>query len=179
MNDNERAAYFAAYRAAHRKEVKAYSKAYYIAHREKWKAYAKANYAAHPEKMKARAKAYYSTHPEKKKKKTALAKIYSRTQRALEIIIVAQRWGDDIPRCRSDLTPGLSVISCFGALQIDHINGGGRKELMARNRSHAVINGTRALDDLRILCELHQACYAILHGDSVGGSLPEDWEGDE
>lgn len=97
-----------------------------------------------------------------------------RLNQCLELIILAQYRGDDVPRCRADLTPGLSG-PCRGKYQVDHINGNSIQESRSR-RQHGVMDGTRALDDLRVLCELHQAEYAIVRGDSSGGSSPEDWE---
>ena len=97
------------------------------------------------------------------------------TRRDTELIIVAQSWGDDIPRCRANVTPELSGILCAGKLQIDHLNGNGDHETFY-HRTRGVLDGTRKLDDLRILCELHQAAYAIHREDSVGGSDPDDWQ---
>lgn len=160
MNDKQ-----AAYRAAHREERRAYFKAHYKAHLEERRAYARAYRRTHRKE----GKAYRMAHREE-------LRTYHTACRGIEMIIIAQRWGDDIPRCRSDLTPELSAVPCAGALQVDHINGGGRKEGAAGTRTRHVINGTRPLDDLRLLCEQHQASYSVLHGDSSGGSRLEDWE---
>lgn len=96
--------------------------------------------------------------------------------RSQEMVIVAQMWGDDVPRCRADLTPGLLDAPCAGALQIDHINGGGGREQKGTGRTWKVVHGKRRVDDLRILCELHHWYHTILRNDNVGGSTTEEWE---
>jgi len=159
-----------------RQERKAYGAAYRATNRGKIRVKKRLHYAAHKEEYAVRASAFYKTH---KKEVARRNKAYRETCRDLEMVIIAQRWGDDIPRCRFDLTPGLSSIQCIGALQIDHINGnpGGQQHReKSIDRTLGVINDIRALDDLRILCEQHQWSYAILKGNSIGGSRLEDWE---
>ena len=92
-----------------------------------------------------------------------------------EMVIVAQSKGDDVPRCRADLTPNLLVVTCAGKLQIDHMNGGGNEEGPGIRRKN-VLNGTRDLSDLRVLCERHNFEYALQREDTTGGSDPKDWE---
>lgn len=89
------------------------------------------------------------------------ARLVRARNRLVAMTIVAQRWGDDEPRCRFDTLPethSLRTQACFGQLQIDHMRGGGTVEyergpfwLFTKIRS-----GERKLDDLRILCQLHQ-----------------------
>ena len=151
-----RETYMKAYREANREKIKAYSKVY-----------SKVYYKVNCEKTKARSKAYRKANNEK-------VKGYRERMRDLELLIIAQRWEDDVPRCRADLTSGLKeTAACSTKLQIDHMNGGGRQE--GYRRQQGVVNGTRELDDLRILCELHQQAYAILRGDTNGGSDSRDW----
>ena len=138
------------------------------AHPERVRKIARVWYKAHPERARERAKAWYKAHPEQIKNSR-------RVIRETELLIIAQRWGDEFPRCRADATPSLIDVPCRGKLQVDHLNGGGREEL-TWSRLMGVCNGTRKLDDLRVLCELHQAAYAIHRGDSVGGSDPDEWQ---
>src|SRR2546426_10090540 len=45
---------------------------------------------------------------------------------------IAERWGDIQPRCRFDTLPDnhpLRSVPCYGKIQIDHMNGGGHREL--------------------------------------------------
>ena len=77
---------------------------------------------------------------------------------------IAESKGDAVPRCRIDLTPGTPVsdFPCVGKLQIDHMNGGGRKETHSgSNFYRAVRRGDRNLRDLRLLCQLHQLWNTI------------------
>jgi hypothetical protein len=150
----------AAYRASHKEKTKAYNAAYRAVNRESLNAYSATYYLSHKEEAKT-----YGVE-------------YRAMLGSLEMVIVAQACGDDTPRCRADLSPRLFDVPCRGALQIDHINGGGRKEHRGK-RVRGVINGQRGLDDLRILCELHQWYYAILRKDSPGGSDPKEWDDDD
>jgi len=43
-------------------------------------------------------------------------------------------------------------------------------------RRKNVLNGTRDLSDLRVLCERHNFEYALQREDTTGGSDPKDWE---
>ena len=133
------------------------SKKYYKKNRDNMRLIGAAYYVAHKEEIKARMSARY----------------FELT--SLEMVIVAQIHGDEVPRCRADLTSELLDTPCHGALQIDHINGGGNEEPWWI-RVRGILDGTRGLDDLRVLCALHQARYAILRGDARGGSYPKDWE---
>ena len=168
---------------------KAQRRAYYKLHREETKARSRKWYEENKERALAAAK-IYRTKPQHKKAQRGYQSKYREAHRdvlnaeeniryhelaSLEMLIVAQARGNDLPVCRADLTPELVSIPCRGALQIDHLNGGGHKE-RSWNRIRGVVKGMRALDDLRVLCELHQAAYAILRGDSVGGSDPKAWE---
>lgn len=79
--------------------------------------------------------------------------------RAAEII--ARESGDSLPRCRADTLPDshpLKLVPCYGKLQIDHINGGGSKELQKGSDRfiRGIANGIRSASDLRLLCLLHQ-----------------------
>src|SRR3990167_5167096 len=150
MNKKELAAYWATYRKAHKKEIAASTTIYRENHKKELAA-------------------YRETH-----KKETMA--YYKLRKSTEAIIIAQRWDDEVPRCRADLTPGLLEIPCKGRLQIDHINGGGKKEGQPSYRTQGVINGTRELDDLRILCERHNFEYALRRGDTMGGFDGSDWE---
>lgn len=78
------------------------------------------------------------------------------------MLIIAQRWGDDETRCRFDtlsVNHPLRFAPCYGDLWIDHMNGGGRVEDRKRGSNAfymSIIEGDRTLDDLRLLCVLHQ-----------------------
>src|SRR3990167_4881318 len=98
---------------------------WYQENRERILAKAKAAYAANPEKFRERHLAYYRAQP----REILRARYLLPRERAM--MIIAQRWGDDIPRCRSDtlsISHPLRAVPCFGALEIDHINGGGNIE---------------------------------------------------
>ncbi len=79
-------------------------------------------------------------------------------QRTKAMLILANYRGDDEPRCRIDLTPDTPVshLPCVGALEIDHLNGNGRRELIGTNLVHHIVKGQRKLGDLRLLCQVHQ-----------------------
>lgn len=78
------------------------------------------------------------------------------------MLVIALRWGDQVPRCRADTLPiehALRALPCYGRLEIDHINGGGNREWKKYKGDpfyRAIVNGERKPDDLRILCILHQ-----------------------
>jgi len=127
------------------------------------------------EKARASVAAWRARNPEKVRELRARNATDLRIRASTEMLIVAQSWGDDVPRCRADVTLELLDTPCRGDFQIDHINGGGRKETHDA-RVRGVLDGTRELGDLRVLCELHQARYAILRRNSTGGSDPKDWE---
>lgn len=135
------------------------AKVYREAHKEERNAYAKTRHR----------EVYYEKIAPKERARMKLL-------RSQEMVIVAQIHGDATPRCRADLTPELLDLPCRGALQIDHINGNRIREF-AQTRTYGVVDGSRNdIDDLRILCELHNYYYAILSKASRGGSLREDWE---
>mgnify|MGYP001606871723 CR=1 FL=1 len=72
---------------------------------------------------------------------------------------VAARWGDTVPRCRFDTLPSLHPlydVRCYGRLEIDHINGGGRHDHRDKQLTFKIASGYRGVHDLRILCRLHQ-----------------------
>ena len=133
---------------------------------EKHQEAARCWYKAHPDYQAKWRKA----HPEKCQKYN---RRFGKQRRDRELIIIAQVHGDDVPRCRADLTPGLGLL-CRGGPQVDHINGKGRLD---KGRQLRVIIGTYfPLDDLRILCQLHQYEYAILRRAFRSEARFEDWE---
>ena len=78
---------------------------------------------------------------------------------------IASNYGDGVPRCRIDITPNtlVSDLPCRGKLTIDHMNGGGRRERQGKGMYRdtvifyrAINSGKRAVEDLRLLCQLHQ-----------------------
>lgn len=79
--------------------------------------------------------------------------------------IVARSRGDEVPRCRIDLTPDTPVsgLPCSGRLQIDHMNGRGYPEtgLNPRKFYKQIVTGERNLSDLRLVCQLHQLWNTI------------------
>lgn len=108
---------------------------------------------------------------ENKKRHGENAAKYRKRLRIKALKLVAEHWGDDIPRCRVDSLPHnhhLFNVECFGQLQIDHMNGDGNHEsgfVLYRN----IVRG-RLLNDLRVLCALHnlwnwQFQYEISGGD--------------
>lgn len=118
-----------------------------------------------PDKMKT----YYQVHKNEWRKrgrryrKSGLEKEwrtrYTRRARKRALETIAKEWGLPKPKCQIGLTPNVptSDLPCLGQLQIDHINGGGGKERRRFGMVHLRINaGKRKLDDLRILCQLHQ-----------------------
>ena len=71
---------------------------------------------------------------------------------------IAKFHGDNAPRCRIDLTPETPVsdLPCRGVLTLDHINGNGRKDARGSSLAYAILKGDRKMDDIRLLCQLHQ-----------------------
>jgi hypothetical protein len=117
-------AYQKAYRQANAERRKAYNKAYYRAHAERRKAYNKAYWQAHAERIKAQQKAYRQAHAERIK---ARKKAYQ--QKMKEIVL-------------SHYSGGVSKCACCGEqnmafLSIDHIEGGGRKQMRKLKRGGA------------------------------------------
>lgn len=113
-------------------------------------------------KIKKEQSGYYKEYRKTHNRETLAAARLTRERNKIRAqTIVSQRWGNDEPRCRYDTLPidnPLRTHSCFGQLQLDHMNGGGMAEyqkgpswLFTR-----ILNGERSLDDLRILCQLHQ-----------------------
>jgi len=133
-------------------------------------AYNAAYWATHKKEIAAKHTVYRATH---KKEIAAYRAAYYELDKSIEMIIIAQIWGDEVPRCRADLTPEILVVPCLGLLQIDHMYGGGGKE---GGRTRRVIDGSRYLDDLRILCERHNFEYALQRGETAGGFNSKDWE---
>jgi len=132
----------------------------------------------HTDRVRRRSKDWRLTHESEYRnylKRWRRKSNYNWIHRENELLIIAQSWKDDVPRCRADLTPNLMDIPCKGRLQVDHMNGNGQKE-HGFDRTNDVVQGRRRLDDLRVLCELHQWYHAILREDSPGGSDPKDWE---
>ena len=83
---------------------------------------------------------------------------YRVKRRALMLQKVAEFHGDPVPRCRIDLTSAspVSDLPCRGILTIDHMNGGGRKDVRGASLTYAIARGDRKLDDIRLLCQVHQ-----------------------
>lgn len=122
--------------------------------RENYKRWAAENH----EYVKIRRKQYYAENKETvlKRRKEWGQQLYRDA-----IAKVAAGNGDPIPRCRIDLTPNTSVsdLPCRGILSIDHINGGGRQEFRKSGSwkfYFGIARGKRGINDLRLLCRLHQ-----------------------
>jgi 5-methylcytosine-specific restriction endonuclease McrA len=64
---SEKAAYWAAYKAAHEEEIRAYQKAYAAARSEQMRAYLKTYRATHKERVRARQKAYEAAHRDERR----------------------------------------------------------------------------------------------------------------
>lgn len=110
---------------------------------------------------------YKELNPDKVK---AWRDIMYKRQRLLAMLIIAQTYEDDLPRCRIDLTPNTPVsgLPCRGRLTIDHMNGGGGKETRtALGLFKDIIDGVRDVSDLRILCTLHQLWNQITEEDGI------------
>lgn len=114
---------------------------------------------SHQEQSRAYSRKYKSRHLEKEKERL---RAVSQSVRQRALLRIARYWGDAFPRCRFDTLPEghpLRKLPCYGALEIDHINGGGRQEALRNGRTATaqfVARGTRGVEDLRILCRLHQ-----------------------
>ncbi len=85
-------------------------------------------------------------------------------KRRKAMIIIAKARGQTL-RCLFKLTlPAghpLREFSCYGDLWIDHIHGDGRRERLGHGKSgrwlySAIVKGKREVDDLSVLCQLHQ-----------------------
>jgi len=87
---------------------------------------------------------------------------YNREIRLTAMKTIAASFGDDEPKCRYETLPEGHVLKehiCYGRLEIDHINGGGSEERRTKKGSilqRDIAFGRRSVDDLRILCQLHQ-----------------------
>lgn len=148
------------YREKHRDNIHEYAKTYYTNNKEHFQEYRRKYRETNGKKIKERERAYYQAHRKELRAKDRNA---NRRIRVLALERVAKRWGDTQPRCRFDTLPDghpLKNHPCYGELQIDHMNGGGNREVKFF-KFHAPINrmvadGRRAVHDLRILCRLHQ-----------------------
>lgn len=129
---------------------------YYETHKEAAMESMRRYRKSHPEKMRKWAKTYRDRYPDKVR---AYREKRNAEWKRAAYLKIAEHWGDLEPRCRIDLTPNTPVsdLPCRGDLEIDHINGGGRKERRSGVLLYKDIAiGRRESDDLRVLCELHQ-----------------------
>jgi hypothetical protein len=134
-----------AYNEQHRAERRAYNAAYYLKHRvkilAKVKRFNKENYQKNHTQVLNQQREYRLRIREK------------------AMMVIAKNYGDSSPRCRPDTLGDhpLATLPCYGSIQIDHVNGGGRKELRSpKTFYHGIVNGSRQVNDLRLLCQLHQ-----------------------
>ncbi len=165
-NDKE---YHRAYYLAHREEiirkntirarensdrVRAYHQEYRRLNSKKMKLYFQRYARKHRREKAEYLQRYWTEH---KQELMAKQRAYAAKTRAHCMEIIAQRWGDAVPRCRFDTLPEnhpLRHAPCYGKLQADHMNGDGAKD--RRNFYCAVASGKRGVEDLRVLCRLHQ-----------------------
>jgi hypothetical protein len=141
--------------AAHKEEYSIRNAAYYATHREKIAARQVTYRAANREKIADHMAAYRVAHLKEKRE-------LHRQRRMEALSKIAARWNRPV-ECMIDLTPHaktwdvfLSTIPHAGPMEIDHLNGGGRHEgLGGAGIIYAVLSGRRSLNDLRILCALH------------------------
>jgi hypothetical protein len=140
-------AYQKAYRQANAEKLKAYDKAYRQANAEKlkahWKAYQQANaerikayYRANAEKLKAQMKAYYQTNAERIKAQQKAYRQANAERIKTQQKAYRQKMKETI---LSHYSGGVSKCACCGEqnmafLSIDHIEGGGRKQMRKLKR---------------------------------------------
>ena len=121
-----------------------------------------------------RLKAYLASYgPAHRKERRAYSKKYDAAITWSVHCILAARWKLDEPICQWGTLPitnplyraanqksKMGLDPCDGAghqLEIDHMDGGGRKEIR-KFKGHLkmrILDGDRELDDLRLLCILH------------------------
>lgn len=138
--------------------------------------YHKAWRARHPESVHAAHNRYKQGHREEIREK---ARVYDR-----ENYERIQQWFRDHPeqrriynqrghrkyRAKAVEVVARGKLACAGCgcddpsvLEINHMNGGGYDEYRGRTTSfyRAIINGTRPLDDLNLLCKVCNALHTI------------------
>lgn len=139
--------------------VKKYSKEYRVKHRKKIKEYNKRRYKKNPEKMKEIMKKSYIKNREKRieYRKEYMKKIKLKT---LQKISKQKR-----PQCANC---GCGDIRF---LEINHINGGGRKEYKKIKTSfyNYILNGNRKINDLNVLCKV---CNTLHYIQKKFGDIP-------
>ena len=113
----------AAYRAAHRDEIRARKAAYYIAHRAEILAYHVAYHAAHKEESRAWAAKYYAAHKEEsriyhaaynvehRETKLAWQAAYRQTPRGKEAVRAGSRKRNALRRQIAEIDPGRILTS--------------------------------------------------------------------
>jgi DNA-directed RNA polymerase subunit M/transcription elongation factor TFIIS len=117
------------------------------------------------------AKKYADTHPERKKTMVEYDKKYGRERRAIQ----KTRMRKVVFNLISNNNPICANCGCDDErlLEINHINGGGRKEYNnGKNTAKfwwSIYMGRRKTDDLNLLCRV---CNALHYHESKFGKLP-------
>lgn len=132
----QKKAYYEAYRESHKEQKKAYYKAYYESHKEQFKAYR--------ESYKEQRKAYYESHKERSiaqslARYAKMVKIYNR-EKLIKLL------GNKCSICGID-----DII----VLQLDHIYGGGNKDLISLKNTryeYYIMHIEEAKAKLQVLC---------------------------
>ncbi|SRR6266487_1130592 len=130
---------------------------WYVQNKERHHELTRRWYALHPGRRREMDKRYRERNRQRYMEKDRLYQIKLKREAFLKVAISK---GDSNPRCRIDLTPNTAVsdLPCRGALQIDHMNGARDERRNGRtpNLYGPIVRGKRSVDDLRVLCQLHQ-----------------------
>lgn len=148
--------YYRQWKEKNKEHVREYGRIY----RKKWRA--KNNAHVRQWEHKWRQKHREEIHQQRKERRTR------RREAALQKLALVR--GRKI-ECMIDLTPDacffdvtLMGLPCAGPIQIDHINGGGRKERKRIGTDYdgllkLILSGEYDLKNLRLLCQLHNLLY--------------------
>ena len=138
--------------------IKARCKKYREEHKEYYKLYKKRYYQENKERETIRKKEYWKKHKEYYKKHS-------------------HAWYEEFRlktlNTISNNNPVCVQCGCddIRMLEINHVNGGGCQETKGGtyNFYASIVNGTRKIDDLEILCGL---CHSLYHFELKYGKLP-------
>ncbi len=142
----------------------AYAKAYYEKNKERMRVKYGPYRKAYREKNRKRIRAYQKAYGEKNSERIRVyQRAYNKRMQDTTQAMIAAYHNRSL-ECMLDLTPRaqtyglvLQTVSCAGPLEIDHINGGGSRDSLSLWRR--IVHGQRQLDDLRLLCWVHNTLY--------------------
>ena len=146
----------------HKEYHKEYNKKWNAEHREQIRECSRKRYTDNPEHYREYKNQWYKNHPEYKKKVSLYNKTL-RQQRRFKILNIISNNNPVCVRCGCD---------DIRLLEVNHKNGGGRKESGSGNQSKFcadILHGRREINDLELLCRV---CNSRHYLELKYGQLP-------